>query len=206
MVKLRHRPHFRLALFLFLLVLLCVGAAAANSWSQHVFDQLVTAVPTVSADWACLPVPETFQQQDLVGTWVADFSGGTGTDTLHLYADGTFEQSYEDASTNYRYKGELGQWSLENRASGGLYLHLQGMKFCAFEDHCMDPGLMNEFGGFRDYCEREFVQMNGEYILAVVGADPRLYLNEPHRGVVLKSFRPSGWEFFFHEYVLQAPK
>jgi hypothetical protein len=183
----------RFALFVLVVVVWCSAIGVVLYWSWQSLDQSGTPTPSaISADWACLPVPISFEREDLVGTWVADFGGGTGVDTLQLYSNGTFEQTYTHGGANYRYDGELGQWSLERRDSGGLYLHLSGMKFCAFEDRCIDPGLESDSAGYFDYCEREFVKMNGEFILAVVGPDSRLYDDKPSRGIVLKLFKPPG--------------
>jgi len=67
--------------------------------------------------WRCQPVPESFQESDLVGTWQAQHYFGVVTETLILRADHTYQQIYENDRADYYYTSSWEQWYLESRAS-----------------------------------------------------------------------------------------
>lgn len=78
---------------LVLLVLSC-------SWSWY------GATPTSPyAPYDCPPLPETFTEADLVGTWVASYFLHD-TDTLIVRADGTYKQIYDDPDAGFRYESD----------------------------------------------------------------------------------------------------
>ena len=98
----------RWSLFLLWLSLWC-GTFVGLRWlAGQLFDRAAVLVPVstpVSRDWQCLPAPTSFEPRDLVGSWVADFGGGTGVDTLVLREDGTYHHAYEHANS---YSGAVG--------------------------------------------------------------------------------------------------
>jgi len=126
--------------------------------------------------WRCSPLPETFQKSHLVGVWRANYGGST--DILIIRADGTYKQIYFCEGCNemegYYFESSWNRWWLEQRPSGGLYLHLEGMRRC---DN-LDGQCIRGNGGwdflYLDFCEnRPGVEMPGEVILMVTGTGNR---------------------------------
>jgi len=150
---------------------------------------LATFMPeTKEAKWYCPPLPETFRESDLIGVWQAQYFPRRVTDTLILREDGTYRQIYEDTMINYYYSGPWNRWYIEYRPSGGIYLHMQGMRYCVgFDETCRRP----EGGGgdhpYYDPCERRSIRdMGSEVLLAVTGPLPGIpWTESPPRGILL---------------------
>lgn len=132
---------------------------------------ITTPKLTNEGTWRCRPLPETFQESDLIGTWQVTHEAAVSSDTIILRKDGTYKQIYQKSS-GYRYESPWHPWRVEHRPSGGLYLHLEGMRYCHLTDEvCESP----EGGGgdrlFYDFCEDRVLEMRGEVILAVEGTE-----------------------------------
>jgi hypothetical protein len=116
----------------------------------------------------CPPLPDEFQESDLYGTWSAEY--GAATDVIEIREDGTYRQMYIRHSDGYEFENSGNQWWLESRDSGGLYLHLEGMRRCDSSDQtCYD---LSGGGGGRaywDFCEDRLVTMPDEVIVMVTG-------------------------------------
>ena len=126
--------------------------------------------------WRCPPLPETFQESDLVGVWQAEYVPGFDTDTLILGEDGTYTQVFVcDKCEPEGYSVESsGEWWLEHRTSGGFYLHLEGMHRCDVTDEiCRQEGGGGGDGGYWDFCESRVVEMPNEVVLMVTGVPER---------------------------------
>lgn len=150
--------------------------------------------------WHCPPLPESFQESDLIGIWQAQYFPRRVTDTLILREDGTYRQIYENTLSNYYYSGPWKKWYTEYRPSGGLYLHLEGMRYCVgISETCR----RSEGGGghysYYDPCERRAIwDMYDEVILAVTGPLPSPG-PPPPRGIMLRHMMTdpdSGSRFF----------
>jgi hypothetical protein len=149
--------------------------------------------PTAETGWRCTPLPESFTEADLVGTWLNTGEAGTATDELILRADGTYKQMYQK-SKGYRYESSWQRWWVEHKPGGGIYLHLEGMRYCHLTDEvCAMP----EGGGgdwwFHDVCEGRLLEMRDEVILAVVGTKGTRHpsiIGAP-RGIALMHMLPS---------------
>ena len=144
--------------------------------------------------WRCPPLPSSLQQSDLVGTWQSRYFPRSVTDTLILREDGTFQQILENDLTSFYYASLWNEWYLEWRPTGGLLLHLRGMRYCLSTDEiCRRP----EGGGgewhYYDPCEDRSLTMGNEVILAVVGGqDPRYSgIEVVPRGILLQHMRAS---------------
>jgi len=118
--------------------------------------------------WNCPPLPETFQESDLIGTWQAKY--GAATDTLILKGDGTYKQTYVRHSDGYSFESLPKRWWLERRKSGGLYLHLEGMRRCDETDElCRKWDGGGDDFSYWDFCEDRYVRMPNEVVIMVTG-------------------------------------
>jgi len=123
-------------------------------------------------EWHCRSLPDAFQESDLIGTWQAEYGVGTDADIIVLRQNGTYDQIYTcyvcEPSISFENLGN--QWWLEHRASGGIYLHLEGMRRCNFTDElCLQEGGGGGNRFYWDYCEDRGVKMPGEVVLMVIG-------------------------------------
>lgn len=149
--------------------------------------------PTENARWLCRPVPEGFKESDLSGTWQATYTAAGTSEELTLRVDETYRQVYQRAD-GYHYQSSWQRWWIEHRPSGGIYLHLQGMRYCRLTaEDCARP----EGGGgdwlFHDVCEGRLLEMRGEAVLAVVGTKGTRHpgiIGAP-RGIALMHMLPS---------------
>ncbi len=122
--------------------------------------------------WRCPPLPATFQESDLIGTWQAEY--GAATDTLILREDGTYKQVYTRHTGGPSFESSWNRWWLERRASGGLYLHLEGMRRCDFTNElCYQEGGGGGDVTYWDFCESRSVRMPGEVVIMVTGVPER---------------------------------
>jgi len=153
-------------------------------------------------EWRCPPLPETFQISDLNGMWRAEY--GAATDTLILREDRTYKQVYVRHSDGYSFESSWNRWWLERRPSGGLYLHLEGMRRCdQIDELCYQEGGGGGDWLYWDFCEDRRVEMNGEVVLMVTGV-PQDHEPAP-RGIWLWHMAPSIDSGSFH-FVLQEEK
>ena len=172
-----------------------------------IFLVLVSAVacagkqPPINA--GCPPLPSTFQESDLIGTWKAEYGGGD-IDTLILRNDGTFKQIYNDPLSNYSFESEWLHWWIEPRKSGYLRLHMEGMRrcddtreICDREEGGMGGSTVDDTNVGIDYCEGVNVSMPNEVILVVTGVAAN-YKNVP-KGIWLRQTRIPGsdWTYSF---------
>jgi len=130
----------------------------------------------------CGPLPETFQESDLVGTWEVTREAGPLWHTIVLREDRTYKQMYQKPSGE-RYTSPWNRWYVEHRPSGGVYVHLEGMHYWY-----NDPLPLGGGGNwlFWDYCEDRVLEMKGEVILAVVeSVEPDPLYGAAPRGIIL---------------------
>lgn len=151
--------------------------------------------------YGCPPLPTQFKESDLVGTWVAEYGGGD-IDTLVLNDDGTYSQLYNDPLGGMHFETKPQKWSIEQRASGLLRIHMKGMRLCSTIGSICN----RENGGVGDsmavdYCEGKGMNIpEDEVVLIVSGVTER---NQPlfPRGIVLRHPRyddPDAWTYSFH--------
>jgi hypothetical protein len=110
----------------------------------------------------CGPLSESFDESDLIGTWKVTREPGLSSDVIMLREDRTYKQVL-DRSDGEHYESPWNPWWLEHRESGGVYLHLEGMRYCSsIEEVCERP----EGGGddllFWDFCEDRVLEMKRE--------------------------------------------
>lgn len=147
--------------------------------------------------WRCPPLPETFQESDLIGVWQTEYVPGLDTDTLVLKEDGTYAQWFvcEKCEPEGYSVESSGRWWLEYRASGGLYLHLEGMHRCDVADEiCRRESGGGGDGSYWDFCEGRTLEMPDEVILVVTGVPERGTRIPASRGIWLwhMAFEPGG--------------
>lgn len=142
---------------------------------------LGTRLISCRADPEMAQPPPTFVEADVIGTWTNPRRGSI-TDTLTIRADHTFRQQYATAP-NTRLTEVKGKWRLENRPSGCIYLHMEGMRYIYAAEIIANNG-NRAFDGsphlFREACEETSIAMLDKVILSV-GNDPRA-----PRGIILR--------------------
>lgn len=154
--------------------------------------------------WRCPPLPKTFQESHLIGTWQAEYGAGTSIDTLILREDETYKQIYARHTDGYRYESTWNRWWLEYRASGGLYLHLDKMRRCdMWEELCYKEGGGGGDWLYWDYCEDRVIRMPGEVVLMVTGVtEIDEWLLAPPRGILLAHMKDDP-DSSSHYFILQ---
>jgi hypothetical protein len=144
-----------------ILVMLIVGSLGACTESR------AEPAAQTSTVRSALLAPTTFQEQDLVGHWQNSFTKYT-TEDLLLTADHRFVQLFETRQRHY--KGQ-GTWSIEQRPSGCVYVHLEGMLYFyaseAFERYGNRFTPNGPPYSFWDRCEEQRIPMPGKVILTV---------------------------------------
>lgn len=75
--------------------------------------------------------PETLQEFDLVGTWMANYGSYRGIDRLVLREDGLFQQTYENPRDGYVFQTSWNQWRLDHLADGRVRIYLKGARYYA---------------------------------------------------------------------------
>jgi hypothetical protein len=184
------------------ITILLVGASllfACRSLYQDYAHPTKSSVATINMD-ACPPLPLTFKETDLIGTWVASYSV-SDRDILILKDDGAYQQIYDHPGSGRRYESDWQEWWVEYRESGYIRLHLKGMRrcdgpssICEREGGGIDPQLLWAI----DYCEDEVVDMPDKVVLVVTGTK-----EDTLRGIVLRQTRLAGsnwaWSFRLQE-------
>jgi len=161
-------------------------------------------IPTPTSPYApydCPPLPETFTEADLIGTWVAQYDHTI--DTLILREDGKYKQIVNAAYLQY--ESDWQEWWIEHRPSGFLRLHLEGMRRCdGITSLClMEGGGLTQDDWGVDECENETIRMAGEVVLIVTGV-PERYRDVPRR-IELRHARLAGMDYYF-TFRLKEPK
>ena len=152
--------------------------------------------PITIKSWRCDLPPLPYQASDLSGTWQTDFRSTTGSreDILILEDDGKYKQIFSNNETNYRYESGWQDWWVEIRESGGSYVHFTGMKYCGgVSGVCISPQDIEL--GFYDFCEDQWLDLSGEFLLAVVG-DPAV-----PGSIRFRHMKPPGYDTFNVNYI-----
>jgi len=149
---------------------------------QGIFNVTPTETKAVSA---CIPLPESFRESDLIGTWIGKYFGNV--DKLVIRADGMYKQIFSSDSLNF--ESEWQTWSFEYTPNGFGRLHLHGMRRCDDTDSiCNNPGGGLPLGEVAiNPCESEYISYQGEVILFVTGST-----NNVPKGIVLWQARLAG--------------
>jgi hypothetical protein len=149
------------------------------------------------ADRCPLP-PKSFSATDLVGTWVAGWSDDL--DTLIIRADNTYKQLIHLRAPTFDYESDWQPWRIDYSVEGRPYLHLEGMRLCAYGGG--EIAACNQIGGgtgnsgyWYDPCRDTWLQMPGEGVLIVVGPTPGF--QPPARGIHLFLLMKGedGWDY-----------
>jgi len=139
---------------------------------------------------ACPPLPKTYTESDLIGTWIGKYFGNT--DELIIRADGKYKQIYTNETLSF--ESDWQEWHTEYDPNGYVRLHLAGMRRCDDTDStCNNPG-----GGLPsgvvaiNPCEPEYIFYANEVILFVTG-----FSSDVPRGIVLWQARIAGSDFTY---------
>jgi hypothetical protein len=127
----------------------------------------------------CMPLPESFSEADLVGTWIAEYSGGDSIDQLQLRSDGTYKQRFTGTGS-INFESDWQKWSIEYHQNGYALLHLKGMRRCdGTLTQCNNPG-----GGLPE----------GDLVVNICEGKPMHYVDEVILFVIGSSSAPRGFE------------
>lgn len=77
------------------------------------------------------PPKEGFSESDLVGTWVGSIESPKDS-FIVIKGDGTYKQRMNIKRTGFSYDGVWQSWSLTHSENGLPYLHLSGLRMCAY--------------------------------------------------------------------------
>jgi hypothetical protein len=111
------------------------------------------------------PPPATFQESDLVGVWQAEYSRQR-IDRLTIAGDGTFQQRCtQGGNGDVVSVASSGEWLVEYRSDGGIYLHLHGARSCLYPEY-QDPERWRPYR-FCDPFSDTWLEMNNELVLNV---------------------------------------
>lgn len=196
----KHTLPCAMMISLFLLVILC----CFGGWAFWIL------FPRPSSG-RCEPLPEGFQEDDLIGTWQMVRIRGQVTHTLILRADKMYRYTYENALDNhYRYESPWNQWYLEYRPNGLAYLHLVEMRNCYYAANCGWESDRNgdiEIGlgdtPVYDHCERRALfDIGREIILSVTGSTE---YERNYRPITVLPHRILLWHLYAYESGIGSP-
>jgi len=145
--------------------------------TQEAFSGVVIPGNAASGK-GCPPLPETFRESDLVGTW-GYFGIEPGIVTLTLRADGIYNLAYEYPYTGYHYENDGKQWKIERRENGTALVHFQEMPICGKTCKPLHSGVVV------DSCEqyKRIPIKDNEVALILIGSphpqDPKLSPDSP---------------------------
>jgi hypothetical protein len=183
-------------LIISVLLVICISASV---WTIYKNIDHSGNEETMSTITICPPLPNSFQINDLIGTWQAKYGDGS-TDTLIIQGDGKYKQIYNDPSSKLSFESGLLDWQAEKRESGFIRLHMIGMhrcddlgSVCTRQGGGVDPKELRSI----DYCEGQVIEMPNEVVLIVTGV-PSSNSNIP-RGIWLRQTRLAGvdWSYTF---------
>ena len=117
-----------------------------------------------------LQPPPTFHETDLIGRWES-LTSIYDTEVLILTADYQFIHHYELKGKPASRSEDQGTWWLEQRSSGCVYVHLEGMRYFHGGGVLADHGNRYEPGGtlhtFVEKCEDRLITMPNKVVLIV---------------------------------------
>ena len=117
-----------------------------------------------------LLAPVSLQEAALLGTWENVFTE-YHTEVLILTSDHQFVQHYQEVGSNARRFTGQGTWHIERRASGCVYVHLEGMRyFYGAEAFALYGNRFTPHGEpyrFWERCEERYIPMPDKVIFIV---------------------------------------
>jgi hypothetical protein len=146
-------------------LLICIGSV---SLACKATKSTSAGAPTnISASWH---PPSTFQEADLIGTWEEQVKTNGSTESLMLAADHTFKQIYDVSASGYHFETQ-GEWRVEYRSSGCVYIHAKGMRYYYGIRSEAEAGNRDSNGkpvSFWDPCENRLIEMPDSVTLIVI--------------------------------------
>ena len=119
-------------------------------------------LPGISAsetqEEACLPPPENFSEQDIIGSWTSFNS--SYTDTITFREDGKYKQIVHIETPNIDFEGEWNDWWIEFSDAGRPRIYLKEWHSCGLsiynDPDCSKTGLESNW---HDFCDDEWVDI-----------------------------------------------
>ena len=118
----------------------------------------------------CNPLPAGFSTADLIGTWTVRHLDES--DTLVIRANGTYKQTIHLTNPSFDYESAWLPWRIEYAEGGPPYLHMFGIRLCAYGDReivrCDQTG-GGDASPWYDFCRKTGLPMVGEGLLLIIG-------------------------------------
>jgi hypothetical protein len=126
------------------------------------------------------------------------------TQLLIIREDGKYKQIINLKTPAVDYESDWLPWSIEYDENGLPYLHMEGMRLCAYAPDLIDceqvgggeedQSLFNA-GYWYDFCKKEMTLMPNEGTLIVLGVPERFV--QPPRGIELRllMYTESSWGY-----------
>ena len=143
------------------------GLLAASLTSCSVGEPAISGTHTPSRSF--LQPPPTFHETDLIGRWES-LAPIFDTEVLTLTADYQFTHHYELKGEPASRSEDQGTWWLEQRPSGCVYVHLEGMRYFrggALADHGNRYEPRGRLHTFVEKCEDRLITMPDKVVLIV---------------------------------------
>jgi hypothetical protein len=167
------------------LIAICVGIAWLDQSGRYTREE-------------CGLPPKGFSDADLIGTWRKTSLGDV--DTLIIRGDGLYQQIIHLENPKRDYQSEWQPWRLGFSQSGVAYVHMQGLRICAFNRGYSCDWVNDGERPWTDYCQDDNIYPPpGEIVLTVLHFSKYATVTpEPGFGLTLFSgLEDSPWSYIY---------
>ena len=124
----------------------------------------------------CLPPPENFTEQDIIGSWTSYTTFAGTTDTLIFREDGKYKQIVHIETPNIDFEGEWNDWWIEFSDHERPRIYLEKWHSCGLSElndkDCAKTGWGE--GNWHDFCDDEWVDIaNTDMAILLVISVPK---------------------------------
>ena len=108
----------------------------------------------------CLPPPENFTEQDIIGTWTSHTTYYSNTDTIKFREDGKYKQIIHIETPKIDFESEWNDYWIEFSETGRPRIYLREWHSCGMSTYnnqdCSRTGLESNW---YDFCDDEWVNI-----------------------------------------------